>query len=44
MVPPDPKSFDSGFNIYVARNKETLSSLSERMLQLGLTSLELEEW
>ena len=31
----DPKSFDSGFDIYVARNKETLSSLSERIFTVG---------
>ena len=35
MVPPDPKSVDSGFDIYVARNKETLSSLSERIFTVG---------
>ena len=35
MVPPDPKSFDSGFDIYVAGNKETLSSWSERIFTAG---------
>ena len=44
MVPPDPKSFDSGFDIYVARNKETLSSWSERIFTSGTWArLELED-